>query len=106
MATALHPKTLLALDFAGKSLAVEYGFPLRLRVPTKLRFKNARHIAAIFVSDTNPGGYRKVRATTGLAVFSARTAPVPRNRAALTARDGDRTIKPQKRQAYRPCKIA
>lgn len=57
MATALHPQTILALDFAGKSLPAEYGFPLRLRVPTKLGFKNAKHIAAIFVSDTNPGGY-------------------------------------------------
>ncbi len=57
MATALHPQTILALDFAGKSLPVEYGYPLRLRVPTKLGFKNAKHIAAIFVSDTNPGGY-------------------------------------------------
>ncbi|HBM2906525.1 TPA: molybdopterin-dependent oxidoreductase [Klebsiella michiganensis] len=67
MATALHPKTLLALDFAGKSLAVEYGFPLRLREPTKLRFKNARYIAAIFVSDTNPGGYREDRRYNGFS---------------------------------------
>ncbi len=106
MATALHPKTLLALDFAGKSLAVEYGFPLRLREPTKLRFKNARYIAAIFVSDTNPGGYREDRGYNGFSGISARTAPVSRKRTALTARDGDRTIKPQKRQAYRRYKRA
>lgn len=57
MATALHPQTILALDFGGKALPADYGYPLRLRVPTKLGFKNAKHIAAIFVSDVNPGGY-------------------------------------------------
>lgn len=57
MATALHPQTILALEFGGKALPADYGYPLRLRMPTKLGFKNAKHIAAIFVSDTNPGGY-------------------------------------------------
>ncbi|EML0456884.1 hypothetical protein ORM05_05295 [Klebsiella michiganensis] len=37
------------------------------REPTKLRFKNARHIAAIFVSDTNPGGYREDRGYNGFS---------------------------------------
>ncbi|XBS71580.1 molybdopterin-dependent oxidoreductase [Acerihabitans sp. KWT182] len=57
MATALHPQTTLALDFIGKALPDEFGYPLRLRVPTKLGFKNAKHIVAITVTDTNPGGY-------------------------------------------------
>jgi len=57
MATALHPQTLLALDFGDAPLPTQYGFPLKLRVPTKLGFKNPKHIAAIFVSNTNPGGY-------------------------------------------------
>lgn len=57
MATALHPQTMLALEFDGKPLPPDYGYPLRLRVPTKLGFKNAKHIAAIFVTDQNPGGY-------------------------------------------------
>ena len=57
MATALHPQTILALEFDGKPLPPDYGYPLRLRVPTKLGFKNAKHIAAIFVTDQNPGGY-------------------------------------------------
>jgi len=30
---------------------------MRLRIPTKLGFKNPKHIAAIFVSNTHPGGY-------------------------------------------------
>lgn len=28
-----------------------------LRVPTKLGFKNPKHIACLFVTDTYPGGY-------------------------------------------------
>ncbi len=57
MATALHPQTILALDYGGEALPPQYGYPLRLRVPTKLGFKNPKHIGAIFVTNTYPGGY-------------------------------------------------
>jgi len=57
MATALHPQTVLALDYGDAPLPPKYGSPLKLRVPTKLGFKNPKHIAAVFVSNTNPGGY-------------------------------------------------
>ncbi len=57
MATALHPQTILALDYAGAPLPAKYGFPMKLRVPTKLGFKNPKHIAAIFVTNDYPGGY-------------------------------------------------
>lgn len=57
MATALHPQTILALDFGGQALEPDYGTPLRLRVPTKLGFKNPKHIMAMFVTNTFPGGY-------------------------------------------------
>jgi len=57
MASALQPQTLLALDFGNEALPTSNGFPLRLSVPTKLGFKSAKHVAAIFVSNTNPGGY-------------------------------------------------
>ena len=57
MATALHPQTLLALDYGEVALPPEYGYPLRVRVPTKLGFKNPKHIVEIFVSNDNPGGY-------------------------------------------------
>lgn len=30
---------------------------MKLRMPTKLGYKNPKHISAIFVSNTNPGGY-------------------------------------------------
>jgi DMSO/TMAO reductase YedYZ molybdopterin-dependent catalytic subunit len=57
MATALHPQTILALDFRNAPLPTKYGYPMKLRVPTKLGFKNPKHIAAIFVTNDYPGGY-------------------------------------------------
>jgi DMSO/TMAO reductase YedYZ molybdopterin-dependent catalytic subunit len=57
MATALHPQTILALDYGDAPLPAKYGFPLKLRVPTKLGFKNPKHIAALFVTNDYPGGY-------------------------------------------------
>lgn len=57
MPTALHPQTLLALTYDGRTLPREYGFPMKLRMPTKLGYKNPKHIQAIFVSNTYPGGY-------------------------------------------------
>jgi DMSO/TMAO reductase YedYZ molybdopterin-dependent catalytic subunit len=57
MATALHPQTLLALDYHDETLPAKYGYPMKLRVPTKLGFKNPKHIAEIFVTNDYPGGY-------------------------------------------------
>jgi DMSO/TMAO reductase YedYZ molybdopterin-dependent catalytic subunit len=57
MPTALHPQTQLALRFADQVLPPEYGFPMKLRMPTKLGFKNPKHIMALFVTNENPGGY-------------------------------------------------
>lgn len=57
MATALHPQTLMALTWNGQPLPPRYGFPLKLRMPTKLGYKNPKHIQAIFVTNTYPGGY-------------------------------------------------
>ena len=57
MASALHPQTILALSYAGQPLPVKYGFPMKLRIPTKLGFKNPKHIMAVFVTNTYPGGY-------------------------------------------------
>ena len=57
MATALHPQTLLTFRFADQILPPKYGFPMKLRMPTKLGFKNPKHIMAMFVTNTYPGGY-------------------------------------------------
>jgi DMSO/TMAO reductase YedYZ molybdopterin-dependent catalytic subunit len=57
MPSALHPQTILALDFLGQPLAPEWGAPVRLRIPTKLGFKSAKNLSAISVTNTYPGGY-------------------------------------------------
>jgi len=57
MATALHPQTLLALTYRGAPLPPKYGFPMKLRVPTKLGFKNPKHIMSIEVTNKFPGGF-------------------------------------------------
>jgi DMSO/TMAO reductase YedYZ molybdopterin-dependent catalytic subunit len=57
MPTALHPQTLLALDYGAAELPTKYGYPLKLRVPTKLGFKNPKLIAEIYVTNDFPGGY-------------------------------------------------
>ncbi len=57
MATALHPQTIMALDFRDSPLPDKFGFPMKLRVPTKLGFKNPKHIVAMFVTNDYPGGW-------------------------------------------------
>jgi DMSO/TMAO reductase YedYZ molybdopterin-dependent catalytic subunit len=57
MASALHPQTILAVDFERAALSPEWGAPLRLRIPTKLGFKSAKNLQAVEVTSTYPGGY-------------------------------------------------
>ncbi|RXR30774.1 molybdopterin-dependent oxidoreductase [Sphingobium fluviale] len=57
MATALHPQTQLCLWMDGRILERRHGFPLKLRVPTKLGFKNAKHVGEIEVGNDYTGGY-------------------------------------------------
>ena len=57
MPTALHAQTLLTLTYDGEILPARYGFPMKLRMPTKLGYKNPKHITALFVTNNYPGGY-------------------------------------------------
>jgi DMSO/TMAO reductase YedYZ molybdopterin-dependent catalytic subunit len=57
MPTALHPQTQLTFAFDGQILPRIYGFPMKLRMPTKLGFKNPKHITSIEVTDRFQGGY-------------------------------------------------
>lgn len=57
MPTALHPQTQLTLTYDGETLPARYGFPMKVRIPTKLGYKNPKHVQAIFVTNTYPGGY-------------------------------------------------
>jgi len=58
MESAMHPQTLLAHGFAGAPrLPDEFGFPLRLRIPIKLGFKNPKHLVALTVTNDFTSGY-------------------------------------------------
>jgi len=57
MPTALHPQTQLTLKFDHKILPQAYGFPIRIRIPTKLGFKNPKYVTAMWVQNNDAGGY-------------------------------------------------
>jgi DMSO/TMAO reductase YedYZ molybdopterin-dependent catalytic subunit len=57
MKSALHPQTILAVDFERAPLTPEWGAPLRLRIPTKLGFKSAKNLQSIEVTNSYPGGF-------------------------------------------------
>ena len=42
MPTALHPQTQMSFKFDHKILPRAYGFPMKIRIPTKLGFKIGR----------------------------------------------------------------
>ena len=57
MPTALHPQTQMTLKFANQTLPRAYGFPMKIRMPTKLGFKNPKYVVAMEVTNTDHGGY-------------------------------------------------
>jgi DMSO/TMAO reductase YedYZ molybdopterin-dependent catalytic subunit len=57
MPTALHPQTIMAFKLSDNILPAEYGFPFKIRIPTKLGFKNPKFVTAIYVTNRNPGGF-------------------------------------------------
>lgn len=57
MESALHPQTILALEFLDAPLTAPFGAPVRLRIPTKLGFKNPKSIIAMEVNNKWTGGY-------------------------------------------------
>jgi DMSO/TMAO reductase YedYZ molybdopterin-dependent catalytic subunit len=57
MATALHPQTQMTFKYDGEILPPKYGFPMRVRIPTKLGFKNPKHVIGLVVLNNYTGGY-------------------------------------------------
>jgi DMSO/TMAO reductase YedYZ molybdopterin-dependent catalytic subunit len=57
MPTALHPQTQMTFKFDNKILPRAYGFPMKIRMPTKLGFKNPKYVVAMEVTNTDHGGY-------------------------------------------------
>jgi DMSO/TMAO reductase YedYZ molybdopterin-dependent catalytic subunit len=50
MATAMHPQTLLCYGMYGRLLTREHGAPLRLNVPTKIGYKQAKYLSSLKVT--------------------------------------------------------
>ena len=57
MPTALHPQTQMTFKFDGEILPTKFGFPMRIRIPTKLGFKNPKHVIGLAVLNNYTGGY-------------------------------------------------
>ncbi len=58
MATAMHPQTLLCYEMYDKPLTSEHGAPLRLNIPTKIGYKQAKYLTDLNVTHVlNKVGY-------------------------------------------------
>ena len=57
MATALHPQTILAVSARDQVLPAKFGFPLKIRIATKLGFKNPKWVTALWVTNNEPRGF-------------------------------------------------
>jgi DMSO/TMAO reductase YedYZ molybdopterin-dependent catalytic subunit len=57
MPTALHPQTLMVFKFGNEILPRRYGYPMKIRMPTKLGYKNPKHVIAMAVTNEDRGGY-------------------------------------------------
>jgi DMSO/TMAO reductase YedYZ molybdopterin-dependent catalytic subunit len=57
MPSALHPQTIMAVKFADEIIPAKYGYPFKVRIPTKLGFKNPKWVTTIFVTNRFPGGF-------------------------------------------------
>ena len=51
MATALHPQTLLCYEMYDQPLTREHGAPLRLQIPTKIGYKQAKYLTDLKVTN-------------------------------------------------------
>ncbi len=56
-ARALHPQTQMTFKFADEILPRAYGYPMKIRVPTKLGFKNPKYVISMEVTNDYKGGY-------------------------------------------------
>jgi len=57
MPTLLHPQTQLTFKFDNEILPRAYGFPIKIRMPTKLGFKQPKYVVAMEVTNQDKGGY-------------------------------------------------
>lgn len=58
MATMLHPQTLFCYEMYGQPLDRGHGAPLRLQMPTKIGYKQAKYLVAMRVTNVLKNGMR------------------------------------------------
>ncbi len=66
MATVLHPQTLFCYEMYGKPLDRGHGAPLRLQMPTKTGYKQAKYLDTIRVTNVLSGGQARLLGRPGL----------------------------------------
>jgi len=57
MPTALHPQTIMAFKLSDEILPRRYGYPFKIRIPTKLGFKNPKFVTTLYVTNQQPHGF-------------------------------------------------
>jgi DMSO/TMAO reductase YedYZ molybdopterin-dependent catalytic subunit len=57
MPTALHPQTIKAFRLSDEILPRKYGYPFKIRVATKLGFKNPKFVTTLYVTNSQPRGF-------------------------------------------------
>jgi len=57
MPTALHPQTIMAFRLSDQTLPTQFGFPFKIRIPTKLGFKNPKFVTTLYVTNQEPRGF-------------------------------------------------
>jgi DMSO/TMAO reductase YedYZ molybdopterin-dependent catalytic subunit len=51
------PQTIMCLTYADKPLEPIFGAPMRVKIPTKLGFKQPKFVSSVHVTNQYPGGY-------------------------------------------------
>ena len=57
MPTALHAQTQITFKFDNQILPRSLGYPMKIRIPTKLGFKNPKYVVSMEVTNDYKGGY-------------------------------------------------
>jgi DMSO/TMAO reductase YedYZ molybdopterin-dependent catalytic subunit len=57
MQTAMHPQTQMTFKFDDQILPKAYGYPMKVRIPTRLGFKNPKYVVSLEVTNDYKGGY-------------------------------------------------
>ena len=93
MPTALHPQTQLTLKFDHQTLPRAYGFPIKIRIPTKLGFKNPKYVTAMWVQNNDAGGYWE---NQGYNWFSGLLTQLPRSSLRVAVRRAESSRTPRR----------